>query len=128
MGKGVAFSSLGAAAELEALTEAELDDLEFGVVRLDREGTVKVFNKTEAVRSGYKSRPAIDRDFFLEIAPCMSKPEMKGRIDRARQEGDVDIEIGWVGDFDDPDGEIRIRAISASDGGLWILLERDDDE
>ena len=54
----------------------------------------------------------------------MNRPEMKGRIDSALSHGKVDVEIGWVGDFDDPDGEIRIRTVSASDGGLWIALDR----
>jgi hypothetical protein len=38
----------------------------------------------------------------------------------------VDIEIGWTGDFDDPERDIRIRVMSASDGGLWLFMNRDE--
>jgi len=118
------FNSANLAQELEALSDEARDQLDFGVVKLDMTGNVIFYSLTEARKSGFKRRPAIGRNFFLEIAPCMNRPEMKGRIDSALSRGKVDVEIGWVGDFDDPDGEIRIRTVSASDGGLWIALDR----
>ena len=57
----------------------------------------------------------------------MGTPEYKGRIDEARRHGAVDIEMGWVGDFDDPNREMVVRVLSASDGGLWIFHNREDD-
>lgn len=120
------FDEVALARAVERLSDAERDALPFGVVKLDAAGAVTFYSKTEAVQSGFKKRPAVGRDFFLEIAPCMNTPALKGRIDAARQAGKVDVEIGWVGDFDDPDAEMRIRAQSAADGGLWIFLQRDD--
>ena len=52
---------------------------------------------------------------------------MKGRIDQVQASGDVDIEIGWLGDFDDPDGDIRVRSVSATEGGLRIIREQESD-
>jgi photoactive yellow protein len=113
--------------KLEELTDAERHELPFGVVKLDDKGIVTFFSTTEARQSGYESRPAVGHDFFLNIAPCMGTPEFKGRVDQARKLGTVDIEMGWVGDFDDPNGEMVIRIQSASDGGLWICLNREED-
>jgi photoactive yellow protein len=111
--------------KVEQLSAAQIDELPFGVIRLDAGGVVTVFNKTEAVESGYNSRPSLGLDFFLEVAPCMGQPEFRGRIEQARQRGQVDIEFGWVGDFSDINRAMQVRIQSANDGGLWIFNLRD---
>ncbi len=124
--KLVDFNDPNLARKLEDLSDAERHDLPFGVIKLDGSGIVTFFSATEARQSGYKKRPAVGLDFFLNIAPCMATPEFKGRVEEARRAGAVEIEIGWVGDFDDPDREMIVRIQSAIDGGLWICLNRDD--
>ncbi|MBT3070709.1 hypothetical protein KKP04_07500 [Rhodomicrobium sp. Az07] len=120
----VSFADPKIARKLEALSDEERHDLPFGVIKLDTSGLVVFFSRTEARQSGWKKRPAIGIDFFVNIAPCMATPEFKGRIDEAARHGVVDFELGWVGDFDDPNGEMTVRIQSAADGGLWICLER----
>jgi hypothetical protein len=44
---------------------------------------------------------------------------------RALEEGPVDLEFGWKGDFSDPKRDLRIRVQSSRQGGIWILVERD---
>ncbi len=122
-----AFESADLARRVEALTADERDALPYGVVKLDSAGVVEIYNSTEARASGRKQRPAVGLDFFAEVAPCMAKPEMRGRVEQARARGSVDIEIGWIGDFDDPNGEIQIRVLSASDGGLWLFMNRSEE-
>ena len=123
----VDFDEVDVGPALDALSDLERDALDYGVVKLDRTGVVSYYSKTEARQSGFR-KPAIGKDFFLEVAPCMNKPEFKGRLVEAWRKGKVDIEIGWVGDFSDADRELRIRVASASDGGVWILLNRDEDD
>ena len=106
---------------VEALDRDQIDRLPFGVIKLDAGGAVTLFSRTEATQSGYRDRPALGLDFFLEVAPCMGRPEFRGRIEQARQSGEVDIEIGWIGDFDDRNREMQVRVQSAADGGLWIF-------
>ncbi len=123
----VLFSDPDLAKAVEALSDEQKHELPFGAIKLDENGVVTFFNATEATKSGYKKRPAVGLDFFLKVAPCMDTPEFKGRIDEARRHGAVDIEMGWVGDFDDPNREMVVRIYSASDGGFWIFLNREDD-
>lgn len=119
------FESADLADQVAALDAAARDALPYGVIRLDPHGLVQSYNRTEAEQSGRKKRPVIGLDFFKEVAPCMATPEMRGRVQEAAKRGTVDIEIGWIGDFDDPEGEIQIRVMSASDGGLWLFMNRD---
>lgn len=110
---------------VERLSPEDLHALRFGVVRVDEEGTTRLFNAAEAKLSGYGDRPALGRGFFTEVAPCMNNPSFLGRIERARAAGQLDIEFDYVGDFDDRDKELRVRVQSAAGGGYWIFIDRD---
>jgi photoactive yellow protein len=111
-------------ARIERLSAQQLDALPFGVVRLDAEGIVTFYSRTEAEQSGFRDRRAIGRDFFTQIAPCLSTPERMLRIDEARRAGTLDIAFEQIGDFDDAERELHVRVISASGGGVWVLLQR----
>ena len=118
------FEAPDLARRVEAMSGEERDALPYGIIKLDSFGLVQVYNRTEAALSGRKRRPTVGLDFFAEVAPCMATSDMRGRVEAATARGSVDVEIGWIGDFDDPDGEIRIRVMSAADGGLWLFMNR----
>jgi photoactive yellow protein len=109
---------------VEALSPAELDALPFGVIKLDAAGAVSFFSQTEARQSGYGDRPAIGRQFFTELAPCMGTPEFMSRVEQAHAERTLDILFEHVGDFGDASRVLRIRLKAANDGGTWVLIQR----
>lgn len=113
------------AAAVERLPPEAVDALPFGAIRLDAEGVVRFYSAAEARLSGSGARPRLGRAFFGEVAPCMDKAEFRGRIERAHREGRLDLEFGWVGDFDDRARELRVRVQSAGDGGVWLFLQRE---
>ena len=119
------FEEANLARIVETLTPAEVDALPFGAIRLDDEARVSFYSQAEATLSGYGARQALGGQFFTEIAPCMSHASFLGRIERARLSGKLDIEFGYVGDFDDADKELRVRVQSATGGGYWIFMARD---
>jgi len=114
------------ARRVEALAQAEVDDLPFGAIRLDAAGTVVAYSQAERQLSGSGDHPRLGLDFFAEIAPCMDTPSFRGRIERARASGRLDLEFGYVGDFADRERELTVRVQPSSDGGLWIFLRRED--
>jgi photoactive yellow protein len=121
------FEAADLARQVEALDAETVDRLPYGVVKLDARGVVQLYSFTEAQLSGRKKRPTVGLDFWREVAPCMAGPDMRGRVEAAAAAGTVDIEMGWIGDFDDPRGEIRIRVMSAAGGGLWLFMNREPD-
>lgn len=110
----------------QQLSQAELDELPFGVVRLSAEGIVEFYSKREGELSGYADRPALGRPFFDSVAPCMNTEPFRGRIEAEQQAGRFDLEFGHTGDFDDPTRILRCRVFSAVGGGYWLLLARPD--
>jgi photoactive yellow protein len=118
------FDAPDLAARAEAASQFELDHLPFGVILLDRKGTVQFYNATEARLSGYGEIP-LGLNLF-DISSCLGSDAFRGRIERAMDKGPVDLEIGWPGDYGDPRRELRIRVQSSRSGGLWLFIERDD--
>jgi photoactive yellow protein len=117
------FDAPDLSARIEKLSLAQLDTLSFGVVRLDREGVIVVYSATEARQSGYGSQPLGEN--FYEIARCAGKNDFHGKIIRAQEDGKVDLEFAWPGDYDDPKREVRVRVQSARQGGVWMFMQRD---
>jgi photoactive yellow protein len=111
------------AVQIGQMPAEQIDALPFGVILLDNQQTVTFFSAAEARLSGYR-KPAVGRHFFAEIAPCMNTPAFRGRIAMALQTGELDIEFYHIGDFNDPQRDIRVRAQSAPEGGCWLFLQR----
>ena len=120
----VDFDAPDLAARIEQLSQFELDNLPFGVILLDREGTVLFYSATEARLSGYGEIP-LGKNLFA-ISNCLDSDDFRGRIERAMNEGPLDLEIGWPGDYGDPNRDLRIRVQSSRNGGIWLFVERDD--
>jgi photoactive yellow protein len=117
------FDASNLSQQIEQLSQYELDNLPFGVILLDREGTVMFYSQTEAQLSGYGEIP-LGKNLFA-ISPCMAAKDFRGRIERAMDEGPVDLEFGWAGDFADPNRDMRLRVMSSRSNGIWIFIERD---
>lgn len=111
------------AADIEQLSQYDLDQLPFGVILIDSAGTVLFFSETERREVGLDNAP-LGKNLF-EISSCFGSDEFRGRIKQAEEAGPVDLEIGWPGDYADPNRELRIRVQTARRGGLWLFIERD---
>jgi photoactive yellow protein len=109
--------------QLEKLNEQELDNLPFGVIRIDNGGQVLFYSKTEARLSGYGEIPTGCNIF--ELSSCLGSDDFKGRITRAAEEGPVNLDIGWSGDFASPKRDLLFRIRSSNPDNIWILVERD---
>lgn len=120
------FDQRDLARAVEALPVQALDDLPFGAVRLDAEGVVRVYSGAERRLSGSGDRPRLGLQFFREVAPCMDGPHYRGRIERAMAADRLDIEFGWTGDFADAERSMRVRVQSATGGGCWIFMQREE--
>lgn len=119
------FNAPDLAKRIEQLSQYDLDRLPFGVILLDRDGTVMFYSETEARQSGYHGSP-IGQNFFA-IARAGGGDDLRARVMKAREAGPVDLELGWPSDYANPRRELRIRIQSSQQGGFWLFIERDGD-
>ncbi len=123
MADGIDFDSPDIVRQVEALSQHQLDRLPFGVILLDRHFVVRFYSETEARESGYGMEP-LGRDFF-EVSQCEDKADLRANWVRAMEQGPVDFDLSRTGDVANPKRELRMRIVSARNGGLWIFVERD---
>lgn len=110
---------------VEALPDEAIDSLPFGAIRLDDQGRVVFYSAAERRLSGSGGHDRLGLDFFGTIAPCMDNPDYRGRVERARKAGALNLEFTHIGDFEDRDRELTVRIQSASKGGYWIFMRRE---
>lgn len=65
---------------LEQMSREEVDDLPYGFIVLDGEGTVLLYNRYEARMSRVPPERVLGRNFFREIAPCTRVDAFFGRF------------------------------------------------
>jgi photoactive yellow protein len=89
----VRFDAADLVEQIEGLSQYQLDTLPFGVILLDRDGTVLFYSRTEAQASGYGKIP-LGENLFA-ISPCMRSNDFQGRIKRhGRGAGRLGIRLG----------------------------------
>jgi photoactive yellow protein len=82
-------------AELERanrLIGVELNALPFGVIAVDRKGTIIEYNDYESSLSGLKRENVVGRNFFHDVAPCTAIKEFEGRFETWLDSHDTSIE------------------------------------
>ncbi len=66
--------------KIQQLHGTELDSAPFGVIVVDRAGTILEYNAYERTLAGLGSRPVIGLNFFTDVAPCTALRDFQGRF------------------------------------------------
>jgi photoactive yellow protein len=76
----------------QQLHGADLDALPFGVILVDRAGTILEYNTYERSMAALGERNVIGRNFFTDVAPCTAIREFQGRFGEFLSSADTSIE------------------------------------
>lgn len=108
--------------ELDGLSLAQLDQLPFGVIRVDAAGRIDVYNAAESRLSGRNPARVIGRNFFTDVAPCTHLPAFHGRFLEGQRRGDLDEVFGFTFGFEQPQRVVvRMRQSAVADR-YWIVV------
>ena len=107
---------------LNVALEADLDALGFGVIGLDPEGIVEVYNTFEATAAGLTRDRVLGKHFFFDVAPCMNNFMVAERLEN---EAVVDSILPYVLTFRMRPTPVRLRLLRAPDcQRRYVLVER----
>lgn len=70
----------------------DLDVLPFGVIVVDKDGTVVEYNAYEREMANMGTRPVVGLNFFRDIAPCTAIQEFQGRFKAFLTSNETSIE------------------------------------
>lgn len=109
-------------ARLATLSVEQTDMLPYGVVGLDRECRVEVYNRTEASLAGLPPDSVMGSHFFLSTAQCMNNFMVAQRFE---DEPELDAVIDYMLTFRMRPTVVRLRLLQgASSLRRYILVER----
>lgn len=112
--------------DLDQMSDAALDELSFGVICLDHEGTILRYNAAEARMARLDRTDVVGNTFFGVIAPCTDTPEFKGRFDdfvAGRIDAPV-VRFDYVFDFKFGAQDVKIELTAGSEGRYYVLVNR----
>lgn len=109
-------------AQIETMSEAELDSLPYGVIGLDPEGMVALYTAAESRYAGLPRASVLGRHFFTVVAPCMNNAIVAARLE---DEPDVDAIVDYVLTFRMRPTRVKVRLIKVTGHPRrYILIQR----
>jgi photoactive yellow protein len=122
---GIDFGDPSLASRLDEMRQAELDQLPFGVLKLDSEGRIVGYNQIEGEIAEVDFARQINHNFFTEIAPCMDNPFFRGRFEDGIKAGGLALDFEFETDMDPRAEHIRVRMLTASTPNqYWVVIKR----
>ena len=85
--------------EVASLSEAKLDELPFGAIKLDRKSTILAFNTYEVKLTGRVASQVVGKNFFTEVAPCTNVQAFAGRYRTGVDQGELRVVFPYKFDF-----------------------------
>lgn len=107
---------------LEKLNLEELHQLNFGVVRILKEGEILAFNNYESEVSGVAVEEALGKNFFTQVAPCVNNFMV---AERYSSDTVVDEIIDYIFTYRVKATKVKLRIIVKPDREhQYLLVER----
>jgi len=111
--------------KLGVLSRTDADMAAFGIVQVDDEGKIVLYNKYEAELAGITPEAAEGRNFFTEIAPCTNNKLFFGRFQSgvAAQELDTEFNYTFTYKLRPTNVAIHMKHDKAS-GSNWVFVKK----
>jgi photoactive yellow protein len=111
---------------LGGAAEADLDDLDFGVIGFDSTGVVRIYNAYESKAAGLSRERVIGHSLFQVVAPCMNNFMVAQRFEDAQKDGTpLDATIDYVLTLRMRPVKVRLRLLAAPGSATrYVLVER----
>jgi photoactive yellow protein len=92
----MSFVSPNILSRLGSLTRAEADGAPYGVVQVDANGKVLLYNRYEAELAGIAPSAAEGRNFFVDIAPCTNNKLFMGKFKSGVDSGELNSVFNYT--------------------------------
>jgi photoactive yellow protein len=110
---------------LATLSDADLDQLNFGVIGFDDDTAVCRYNQVESNAAGLSAQRVLDQPLFTNVAPCMNNFMVAQRFDDAQEQGVLlDATIDYVLTLRMRPIKVALRLIAVPGAAVRYVLVR----
>jgi photoactive yellow protein len=111
--------------QLAVLSDAELDELDFGVIGFDLDTVVCRYNKVESSAAGLSVQRVLNQPLFTNVAPCMNNFMVAQRFEDAHDQGEaLDLTIDYVLTLRMRPIKVALRLIAVPGAAVRYVLVR----
>jgi photoactive yellow protein len=120
------FNDAGLARHLSAMSDAELDQLDFGVIGFDDATVVRRYNTYESKAAGLSPQRVLEHALFTVVAPCMNNFLVAQRFEDAAAAGEaLDDTIDYVLTLRMRPVKVRLRLLAEPGAASrFVLVQR----
>lgn len=112
---------------LAKMSDAQINTLAFGAIKLDKTGKILFYNNTEGELTGRKPEDVIGKNFFKDVAPCTRRPEFYGVFQEGVASGNLDTVFEYTFDYKMNPIKVKVHMKTAMNrDGYWIIVKRLD--
>nr|WP_298374018.1 photoactive yellow protein [uncultured Halomonas sp.] len=110
---------------LATMSDKQLNDVAFGAIELDKNGTILKYNAAEGDITGRNPSEVIGKNFFRDVAPCTNRPEFKGRFDEGVKNDNLNTLFEYTFDYNMKPTKVKVHMKKALSGGsYWVFVKR----
>jgi photoactive yellow protein len=116
-------TSLNDLESISRMSEEQLDELPFGAIRLDKDGTIISFNMSESKLTGRKKERVVGRNFFTEVAPCTNVVDFAGRFREGMAKKELHAIFPYRFDFQMAPRDVTVTLFySKQTDSAWVFV------
>jgi len=110
---------------LADLGAVDIDELPFGAICIDHDGTIVSYNQYEARLAHLDAARVIGKNFFRDIAPCTAVKAFEGRMHEFITSTErVSITFDYFFSFQHDAVDVAITFVKLTDDQILIAVER----
>ena len=110
---------------LAQMDSEKLDDLAFGAIQLDRNGTILNYNAAEGEITGRDPEEVKGKNFFTEVAPCTNTDEFAGKFREGVASDNLNSLFEYVFDYEMKPTKVQVHMKKALTGdSYWVFVKR----
>lgn len=110
---------------LADLGAVEIDELPFGAICIDHDGTIRSYNQYEARLAHLDAARVVGKNFFRDIAPCTAVKEFEGRMrEFIASTEEVSVTFEYFFSFKQDAVDVAITFVKLPDDQILIAVEQ----
>ena len=109
---------------LPSLDQSQADALDFGIVKVDDEGNVLLYNQWESDMAGVPVASAMGKNFFTQVAPCTNNRLFFGRFKDGVSAGDLDTEFNYTVTYKMKPTTVVVRLLRDGSSANWVFVAK----
>ena len=113
------FNTQNAFEKLELMSQSDMDMLNYGVVKMDLEGNILMYNVYERDLSGHELQDVLNKNFFLQVAPCTNNYMVANQFETNEELDDI---INYIFTYGMKPTKVKLRMLKRKNSKFMYLL------